>query len=59
MLEMYIFGGILILTMLIAVFMTRNDSIVDEENGKYKCGKSRNRKRIVRERKSGKVVRID
>lgn len=59
MLEMYIFGGILVLTMLMAVFMTRKDSVVDDENGKYRCGKSGNRKRIVRERKSGKVVRID
>ncbi|MES9684282.1 hypothetical protein CN514_02095 [Bacillus sp. AFS001701] len=59
MLEMYIFGGILILTMLIAVFMTRKDSVVDDENGKYQCGKSEKRKRIVRVRKSGKVVRID
>ncbi|WP_129692283.1 hypothetical protein [Gottfriedia acidiceleris] len=58
-LEMYIFGGILILTMLMAAFMTRKDSVVDDENGKDRCGKSGNRKRIVRERKSGKVVRID
>ncbi|WP_088014223.1 hypothetical protein [Gottfriedia acidiceleris] len=58
-LEMYMFGGFLILTILIAVYMTRKDSRMDDENGKYRRVKSGNRKRIVRERKSGKVVRID
>lgn len=58
-LEMYVFGGILISTILIAVYMTRKDSRMDDENGKYRRVKSGNRKRIVRERKSGKVVRVD
>ncbi|PGS55795.1 hypothetical protein [Bacillus sp. AFS041924] len=59
MIEMYMFGGILIIILLTAVYMTRKDSVMDDQSGKYEKGKSKSRKRIVRERKSGKVIRVD
>ncbi|WP_179865697.1 hypothetical protein [Bacillus sp. AFS017336] len=51
MLDMYVFGGILIITMLTAVYFTRKDS----GNSEY-SKKRANRIRIARERKAGKVV---